>query len=401
MSTSSRCARPATCWRPATGCASMSRRATSTALTGTRTPASRSAPHPRRSSPGSSSTTTASTRPTSCCRCSGVADVGAASRRPTLYGSRHAVSAGHHLAAAAGFAVLEAGGNAVDAGCCAGICLGVLHPDEVNVAGVAPIMIRTADGRVETIAGLGHWPRALDPQLFMREHDGQIPLGVLRTVVPAAPDAWITALRDFGTMTFGDVAGAAIRHARDGFAVFPYLAEDIAENADALERWPSVGAIFAPGGRPLSVGDRLVQADLAATIQHMADEEAAAPGDRVAGLEAARVAFYEGDIAAAIVAHQREHGGLLDRDALAAFRSRYEPPGRIRWRDFEVLTCGPWCQGPVLVQVLRMLEETGPLTDDPHDADHIHLVTEVLKAAFADREYRYGDPAMVEVGLDE
>ncbi len=330
-----------------------------------------------------------------------MADIGAASRRPTLYGSRHAVSAGHHLAAAAGFAVLEAGGNAVDAGCCAGICLGVLHSDEVNVAGVAPIMIRTAEGRVETIAGLGHWPQALDPQLFMREHDGQIPLGVLRTVVPAAPDAWITALRDFGTMTFGDVAGAAIRHAREGFAVFPYLAEDIAENADALERWPSVGAIFAPGGRPLTVGDRFVQADLAATIQHMADEEAAAPGDRAAGLEAARAAFYEGDIAAAIVVHQRDQGGLLDRDDLAAFRSRYEPPVRIRWRDFEVLTCGPWCQGPVLAQALRMLEETAPIADDPHDADHIHLVTEVLKAAFADREYRYGDPAMVDVGLDE
>ena len=166
-------------------------------------------------------------------------------------------------------------------------------------------------------------------------------------------------------MTFGDVAGAAIRHARDGFAVFPYLAEDIAENADALERWPSVGAIFAPGGRPLSVGDRLVQADLAATIQHMADEEAAAPGDRAAGLEAARAAFYEGDIAAAIVAHQRDQGGLLDRDDLAAFRSRYEPPVRIRWRDFEVLTCGPWCQGPVLAQALRMLEAAGPMPRRP------------------------------------
>ena len=74
--------------------------------------------------PAARSTTTASTRRTSCCRCFGVADVGAASRRPTLYGSRHAVSAGHYLAAAAGFAILEAGGNAIDAGCCAGICAG-------------------------------------------------------------------------------------------------------------------------------------------------------------------------------------------------------------------------------------------------------------------------------------
>src|SRR3954451_420537 len=95
--------------------------------------------------------------------------------RPTVYGTRHAVSAGHYLAAAAGFSVLEAGGNAIDAGCAAGIALGVLLPDLVNVAGVAPILIRKADGTVETIAGL-----------FLREHGGTIPNGVLRTVVPAA-----------------------------------------------------------------------------------------------------------------------------------------------------------------------------------------------------------------------
>src|SRR5438270_12458629 len=96
------------------------------------------------------------------------------SARPTLYGSQHAVSAGHYLAASAGFSILEAGGNAIDAGCAAGIALAVLQPDLVNVAGVAPIMIRMADGHVETIAGLGHWPMSLPPDLFMREHDGKI-----------------------------------------------------------------------------------------------------------------------------------------------------------------------------------------------------------------------------------
>ena len=99
------------------------------------------------------------------------------SRRPTLYGRRHAISSGHYLASAAGFAILEAGGNAIDAGCAAGIALGVLCADEVNVAGVAPIMIRTGAGRVVTIAGLGHWPAGIPPDLFMREHDGRIPLG--------------------------------------------------------------------------------------------------------------------------------------------------------------------------------------------------------------------------------
>ena len=124
------------------------------------------------------------------------------SHRPTICGTRHAVSAGHYLAAAAGFTILESGGNAIDAGVAAGIALGVLQPDLVNFAGVAPIMIRLADGTMESIAGLGWWPKSLPADLFMREHGGKIPDGVLRTVIPSAPDAWITALRRHGTMRF-------------------------------------------------------------------------------------------------------------------------------------------------------------------------------------------------------
>ena len=165
--------------------------------------------------------------------------------RPTLYGNRHAVSAGHYLAAEAGIAILDAGGNAIDAGCCAGMALAVLHPDEVNFAGVAPIIIRTAEGEGHvTIAGLGHWPLSIPADIFMREHSGVLPYGMLRTVVPAAPDAWITALRDYGTMTFGDVAGAAIEFARDGFSVFQFLASAFEHNAEHFRHWPASAALF-------------------------------------------------------------------------------------------------------------------------------------------------------------
>src|ERR1051325_8098740 len=138
-----------------------------------------------------------------------------AAHRPTIMGTRHMVAATQYLAAEAGFRILEAGGNAIDAGVAAGIALGVVQSDLVNVAGVAPIMIYLAERReVITIAGLGPWPKALDPDFFMREHGGKIPIGVLRTVVPAAPDAWISALRRYGTMSFGDVASAAGRPPR-------------------------------------------------------------------------------------------------------------------------------------------------------------------------------------------
>src|SRR5205807_5511076 len=117
---------------------------------------------------------------------------GITSHRPVISARRHVISAGHYLAAHAGFAVLEAGGNAVDAGVAAGIALGVLQSDLVNVAGVAPIIVYHAATReVLTISGLGTWPRAVTTDFFMQRFGGAIPDGVLRTVVPAAPDAWI------------------------------------------------------------------------------------------------------------------------------------------------------------------------------------------------------------------
>ncbi len=324
-----------------------------------------------------------------------------ASRRPTLYGRRHAISSGHYLATAAGFSVLEAGGNAVDAGCAAGIALAVLCAHEVNFAGVAPIMIRTGAGSVVTIDGLGHWPASFPADLFMREHGGTIPPGLLQTVVPAAPDAWLRALADYGTMTFGEVAREATRFARDGFAVYDYMAAQIVANAEDYRRWPSNAAVYLPHNRPPAVGERFVQSDLGDTLQYMADEERTAlRRGRLQGLEAARSAFYDGDIAHSIVSYHEENGGYLSRSDLARFRSRYETPVRTRWGHLEVLTCGPWCQGPVVAECLRILEQAGLEGLELNSAGYVHLVVEALKGAFADREYRYGDPLFVDVGLE-
>ncbi|WP_043336341.1 gamma-glutamyltransferase family protein [Belnapia moabensis] len=321
--------------------------------------------------------------------------------RPTLYGARHAVSAGHYLAAAAGFAVLEAGGNAIDAGCAAGIALGVLLPDLVNVAGVAPILIRLADGRTETIAGLGPWPASIPADLFQREHGGRIPNGVLRTVVPAAPDAWITALERHGTFSFGEVARYAIRHARDGFAVNPLLAENIRTHEADYARWPSNAAIFLPNGRRPEVGEKFVQSDLVRSLQYMVDEEAAAAGQgRAAGLAAAHAAFYRGDIARQIARFMAEEGGYLTMTDLASYRSRIEPAVSRSWRGHEVITCGPWCQGPALLEALLLFERGGFASMAHNGPDYLHLMTECIKAAMADREYHFCDPAFLDVPID-
>src|SRR6202140_3971511 len=253
--------------------------------------------------------------------------------RPAIAVTRHAIAAGHYLASTAGFDILQAGGNAIDAGVAAGIALGVLQSDLVNCAGVAPIMTYHADkGEVVTIAGLGTWPKALDPELFIREHGGKIPVGVLRTVVPAAPDAWITAMRRYGTMSFGEVAAAATRLARDGFPMYPLMAASLKRHAERHASWPSSAAVYLPNGRVPEAGDVFRQSDLGASLQYMADEEKAAWGrGREAGLEAARGAFYRGDIAKQIVAFMKQEGGLLSAEDLAEYHSPVGPPERLRF----------------------------------------------------------------------
>jgi gamma-glutamyltranspeptidase/glutathione hydrolase len=321
--------------------------------------------------------------------------------QPMITGSRFMIAAGHYLATEAGWAVLHAGGNAVDAGVAAGIALGVVHSDQVQFSGVAPMVIYLAErDEVVTVAGLGSWPKAARLETLVAEHGGTIPLGIRRTVVPAAPDAWILALERYGTMRFGDVAAAAIRYARDGFTMHPVMAHYIAKNEATYRRWPQNAAIWLPDGRPPREGERFVQADLARAIQFMADEErAAASRGRAAGLAAARDAFYRGDLAQAMARYHRENGGWLTADDLASHRSDIEPPVRASFHGTEVLTCGPWCQGPVLLQMLALLEGVDLKALGHNTPAYAHVVTEAMKLAFADRDRYYGDPRFVRVPM--
>ncbi len=322
-------------------------------------------------------------------------------RRPAVTGGTHVISSGHYLATMVGLRILEAGGNAVDAGVAAGLALGVVQSDLVNIAGVAPIMIRPArSGRVVTIDGLGVWPRATDLEHFVVECEGKIPAGVRRTVVPGAPAAWIAALARWGTMSFGEVAAGAIELAHKGFAMHPLMAENIATFAEGYRRWPYNAAVYLPHGRPPKVGERFVQRDLAKSLRYMADEERRARRrGRAVGLKAARDAFYRGDIARAIAAHQRANGGWLDERDLASYRVEIGAPARLRFRGTDIYTCGPWCQGPTLLQALAILDGFDLAGLGHNSVDYIHVLAEALKLAFADRERHYVDPRFGRVPL--
>tara|TARA_R110002049_G_scaffold29972_1_gene101896 strand:- start:73842 stop:75518 length:1677 start_codon:yes stop_codon:yes gene_type:complete len=312
-----------------------------------------------------------------------------------------AVATGHPIATGAATRILESGGNAVDAGVAAGIALGVVQPDLVSFAGVAPIILyRADDAQVVSFDGVGVWPRAADVATMNRDHGDHVPEGLLRTVVPAAPASWIKALADYGTLSFGDVAAEALHAAREGFEVYPLFADFVASRVEKYARFPSTAAIFLPGGRPPQVGEIFRQSDLATTLQTLIDAEAdarATGGDRLDGLAAARAAFYTGPIAKSILEFHAANGGLLRTDDLADYEVREEPTYAVEFRGTQIHCCGAWCQGITMAETLAMLELAGPQAVQQDGQINLHFLLEVLKRVFADREAHVTDPRFMKI----
>ena len=317
---------------------------------------------------------------------------------PQVIGARWAVAAGHTLASEAAARILSAGGNAVDAGVAAGICLGTVHPDMVSVAGVAPILVHVSrTGETWEVSGVGPYPRASTPEYFRERHGNQIAPGLARTVVPAAPAAWGEALARWGTMSFADVAAPSIQHAERGFPVSAFSAYQMGANADKYRRWPSSANLFLRDGRAYRLGERLVQAELAETLQRMARAEARAGGSREVGIRAAVSDFYCGETAKRIAEFHGREGGPLTYDDLATYRAEVGPVRRTRFGAYEVAACDFWCQGPALLQMLNLLDGLDLARLGHNSPAYLHRVLETVKLAFADRDAFYGDPKFVKI----
>jgi gamma-glutamyltranspeptidase/glutathione hydrolase len=254
-----------------------------------------------------------------------------------------------------------------------------------------------------TIDGLGTWPAAASCEFFEREFAGSVPEGLLRTVIPAAPAAIIRALSQYGTLSFGEVASFAVRFAREGFIMYPFMSEQLALVQHKLQRWKSNADIYLPGGKVPLPGDLFVQQDLADSLQYMIDEERAAlarGGDRIAGLQAARDAFYKGDLAKSITDFHAANGGFLCMKDMADFEVKIEAPVVTYFGDMQVQSCGFWCQGPTLGQTLNLLKRFDLHSMGHNSASYIHHVAEALKLVFADREAMYGDPNFLSESIE-
>jgi gamma-glutamyltranspeptidase/glutathione hydrolase len=340
---------------------------------------------------------------------------------PTLYplvmGREVMIASEHYLSASAGARIFARGGNAIDAALAATLVEGVVNPHMHTIGGEAPMLIYSAKARrVVSINGnmiaparatIAHY-RSLGLKLI--PHSGLLAAGV-----PAAFDAVITALAEFGTMTLAEIAEPAMKLAEDGFPVHVGLAGDksidpsnpqyagagasIRNFAEKFRtEWPSSARVYMPGGEVPEPGTVIKNPALARFFHRLLDAEAGAKNrGREAALRAAADRFYRGDIAAEIVAWSERNGGLLQASDLAAFNTRIEAPVSADYRGVTVYKCGPWSQGPVFLQQLKILEGFDLAAMGHNSAEYIHTVVESAKLAFADREAYYADPEFVDV----
>src|SRR5439155_15733678 len=183
--------------------------------------------------------------------------------------------------------------------------------------------------------------------------------------------------------------------------VWPELHRALKSTQKTWAGWPGSAAMYlsASGGRRVpEVGEILTRPDLARTFERLRAAEAAAAG-RHAGLQAARDLLYKGEIAREIARFFAEQGGLLTYEDLAEFAVRVEPPERLTYGEYEVFSCGAWCQGPVLLQFLNNLQGLDLEAMGHNSPDYLHHLAEAMNLAFADRDRYYGDPDFVDVPL--
>src|SRR6185312_2837200 len=206
--------------------------------------------------------------------------------------------------------------------------------------------------------------------------------------------AYLTLLETLGTKTISDVLAPALQYAERGFPMYEYMHRllDIPETRTQFDLYPPGGtAVFYPGGRVPEVGELFVQSALGGTLRRLIEADTRSRGHRTAGIAAARERFYHADVAAPIGAFSERVGGLLRASDLAGYRARLEAPLRTSFAGREILGQSGWTQGPVLMQALGMLATFDLRALGHNSARYIHVVSEALKLAFADREEYYGD----------
>ncbi|TMF39364.1 MAG: gamma-glutamyltransferase family protein [Chloroflexi bacterium] len=317
---------------------------------------------------------------------------------PLVRGARGAVVAPHHLATAAGLAILRAGGHAVDAAIATNAVLGVVQPSGCGVGGDAFWLIwDEADGRETSLNGSGRSPAAADPEALRASGLATLPYrGPLSVTVPGAVRSWGDAHGRHGRLSRAEVLAAAIELAWEGFPAwdgFISAVEGVLPDVRAaLGDGSGFEQVYRPSGRPWRPGERVRLPALAATLERLAD----------VGFDD----FYDGEVAERQASCLAAVGSTITVEDLREHTSTWTEPIETTYRGVRVTTHPPNSSGIVALEILNVLEAFEPPAaaafgpDGVDDARWIHLGIEASKLAMADRDFHLSDPDFVDIPVD-
>ena len=320
-------------------------------------------------------------------------------RRPTRKQPAHAaqgmVTSNHPLASLAGNEMLVLGGNAVDAAIATMFALSVVEPMMTTIFGAGFINMRLADGSCVTIDNYATVPGAATPDMFEPipgnlDNDvvGKLnSTGYLAVATGGTLLGWATAVERYGRLDLATIVAPAVRFARGGFRVSPYLSQMIHDQRESLARFPASAEVFLPGGTPPAPGGRIVRADYAHTLEaigrHGPDY------------------LYHGPLGRAIADDMSRNGGLITMGDIESYEVFERPPVRGEYRGYELVAMAPPSSGGThIIQILNILEGYDVASLGFGSPEGVHLLAEAMKIAFADRFRYMADPTTTNVPVE-
>jgi gamma-glutamyltranspeptidase/glutathione hydrolase len=319
--------------------------------------------------------------------------------KPVLHGRHWVAITGKPLAATAGAMIFQQGGNAVDAACAMLGATSTMY-DVLSWGGETQVLIYNPHTKkVYGINALGVAPTGATPEFF-KEKGMEFPpaYGPLAAVTPGTPGGLIVMMAEFGSLSLKQVLEPSIQMAK-GYPMEKQLADGIERGKKRIKQWPYSKKVLLPHlGEEREApypGEIFPQPDLLDTLEKLVEAEQKALDEgksRKEAIYAAYDRFYKGDIAEEFVRGCQEQGGLITMEDLANWKLHIEEPVMTKYKGIEVykLTC--WVQGPVLLQMLNMLENIDLKSMGYNSVNYIHALYQAMNLAYADRDFYYGDP---------
>ena len=304
--------------------------------------------------------------------------------RPPERANHGMVVSSHKLASEAGIRILQDGGNAIDAAIATGLALAVVHPAAGNIGGGGFMIVHTKDGKVTAFDFREKAPLAAHERIYVDSagnyiedisHEGYLAIGVPGTIA-----GFDLAFKRFGTMAWDDLVEPAIDLADDGFALSWSMADDFKYLKEDFKKYPSSAKVFfKEDTMSYEPGDIWEQPDLYRTLRRIQ--------------KYGRDGFYKGETARLIAADMKKNGGLITEADLAAYEPKERAPIHGNYRGYDVYSMSPPSSGgTALVEMLNILEGFDLASYGHNSAMYLHLLSESMRRAFADRARYLGDP---------